>query len=254
MKKYLAGFLMVLISGWGIDCHAQSLFGNGSILGSSSSGGTSGTGSSGGGNRAGSSGSSSSNSGLFGGSSGSGSTGSGQSRSGQSGSGGGAATGQTNLNLGNGSVAAQVGQSQFAGRSADSAQFVGSQNASSGNAGRNNSQFSLLQGLMNNAEFNPNTNNGTQQSQPIVPQLKLGFVPPAIPPAEIQSTIQTRLVALPSLGMRSAGVSSRVNDQGLVVLSGVVPTEEDRLLMETLIRMEPGVRDVQNNLTITGTR
>ncbi len=247
MLRVLCGFLVVLCFTWGKYCEAQSLFG-GSGGNTTATSGRSSTGSSS--NRpAGSGGSGTSSSigsNLFSPSSANRPAGTGSRETqGRSGAAGSTLT-QTGLNAGDGSVAAKVGQSSFTGRSNTSNQFIGAQ-GSSGRGMGSNSQFSLLQGLVNNENFNANNANNTP-AQSLTPQLKLGFVYTTLPAAELQTIVQTRLVALPALGARTAGVSATVDAEGMVVLSGIVVTEDDRLLMETLVRMEPGVRDVRNEL------
>ncbi|MDB4743849.1 BON domain-containing protein [Planctomicrobium sp.] len=43
----------------------------------------------------------------------------------------------------------------------------------------------------------------------------------------------------------------KVDEQGQVTLAGVVATERESKLLESYIRMEPGVRKVNNTLTVT---
>jgi hypothetical protein len=69
-------------------------------------------------------------------------------------------------------------------------------------------------------------------------------------PNIIQSDVQGMLA-------RSSALSSnrdiRVAVQGpVVVLSGTVASEQDRHLAESLVRLSPGVHEVRNDLTVTG--
>lgn len=171
--------------------------------------------------------------------------------SGGSGSGSGTSSlTQSNLNAGDGSVAATIGQNTFVGRGENSSRFVGSRNSSTTTNGRGANQMSLLQSLVGNNDFTQNSNNSNAQTQSITPQLRLGFALPPLPAVELQSTVQSRLVGLPALGPRTNGVIAKADPQGLVVLTGSVQSEDDRLLMETLVRMEPGVRSVRNELAV----
>ncbi|SFI45581.1 BON domain-containing protein [Planctomicrobium piriforme] len=110
-------------------------------------------------------------------------------------------------------------------------------------------QFSQLQSLLGNNTFDPNATAATQVLR-IRPVLKLGFQMQSIPSSTLQSTVQTRLVALPNLGPRAASVTALADENGQVTLSGLVQSEDDRRLVETLVRMEPGVRNVRNDLKV----
>jgi len=49
---------------------------------------------------------------------------------------------------------------------------------------------------------------------------------------------------------RLPDVAVNADAQGVVTLSGHVPSENDRRKAERLVRMEPGVRDVVNRITV----
>jgi osmotically-inducible protein OsmY len=50
-----------------------------------------------------------------------------------------------------------------------------------------------------------------------------------------------------------ANVEADVAADGRVTLRGEVPSAEDRSLIEIVIRLQPGVRSVQNEVTLAGT-
>ncbi|WP_437203275.1 BON domain-containing protein [Planctomicrobium sp. SH664] len=237
-----------------LDCSAQSLFGGGG-------GGSSGAGGSGGG-RSGSGGGSGmatggsigsgSSSGSGGGSSRSGSGGS--NRSGNNSQGGAqAGIGNSLLNLTE-RAGDSIGQNTFVGRS-DNTSFVGRTGAASatGNRGRNNGLNSLMSALSGADSMNGNFNqNGlqNQNTQRIKPQLQLGFSPPEVSAVHLNTTLQSRMASIPTYSTRLPGVNFAADDSGTVTLTGTVSNDNDRRLAETLIRMEPGVRDVKNELKV----
>jgi len=232
------------------ECPAQSLFGNsGALSSTSNSNGSAGRSSTGGTGSAGASSTGSSGSSFGSGSSSSGSSGS---RSG-SGTGSGAGTTtlkMTQLNAGDGTLGETIGTSGFAGFGDNSGRFIGNQNASTSTRSNSARQFSQLQGLLNNNNFQQNANQNVATQQ-IRPQVKLGFNTPMMPSQALQSTVQARVINLPALGDRMSGVTALADAQGTVTLSGRVASEDDRKLTEILVRMEPGVRTVKNELAVT---
>lgn len=229
------------------DARAQSLFGSsGALSSTSASVGTAGRSGSGGGGMTGSSGSSG-----FGGSTGA-MGGAGGSRSGGTSAGGMGQAGQSSLtqstlNAGDGSLGATVGTSGFVGRGDTAGRFIGSQNAAQQRITGGAQQFSQLQNL-NNRNVGNNSNNAPKQL--MRPRMQLGFELPAIESGTLNATLTSRLTALPALETRAHGVSMAVDEAGLVTLTGTVANEDDRRMMEILTRMEPGIRDVKNDLTI----
>lgn len=90
---------------------------------------------------------------------------------------------------------------------------------------------------------------------------RIGFEYPSLPANQV-ATINTRVGQLDSIravqqrsGRQTGGLArvqvSRQN--GRVVLTGSVSTMEDRALAERLVRLEPNVFQVQNELTVEGT-
>jgi hypothetical protein len=80
------------------------------------------------------------------------------------------------------------------------------------------------------------------------PRLAIGFEYTMPPNAELAETLQQHLNLTPGLTERG---SVSVSVQGsTVILSGSVPSEHDRELAELLVRFEPGVEDVRNDLVI----
>jgi len=169
---------------------------------------------------------------------------------------GGAATGaaggqssltRSSLNAGDGSLGDTVGMSGFVGRGDTAGRFVGSQNASRQRVTGNSQQFSALQNR-NNLNANSNT---TPPKQLLRPQVQLGFESPLAMTPPVPGNMQTRIAELPAVGSRAAGVRMQLDSAGVLTLTGTVTSEDDRRMMEILTRMEPGVRDVRNELQIS---
>jgi len=80
------------------------------------------------------------------------------------------------------------------------------------------------------------------------PRLQVGFDFQPRPQSEVSSQIADRLVVALSLDA-SNSIEVLVED-GVAILRGEVPAERERRLSELLVRLEPGVVEVQNELTV----
>ena len=120
-----------------------------------------------------------------------------------------------------------------------------------------------------NQQFNRGGNNAFQQqfnrqfggrsttTRTVRPSLRLGFVPPPRPQADLKTTAATRFTSVSNRAGRIAdtnpafqGVEVAVADNGVVTLTGSVPSEAAGRLAANMLRMEPGVRTVKNELTV----
>lgn len=167
--------------------------------------------------------------------------------------------------------------SGFVGRMQGSqAGFVGAgqqgQNAGNRNRQQQGSQFRSLQqrggGGAANRSFSQAGNGGfgnnlggsdfgrgsSQASKPIQPRHEVAFQFPQRDAATIQSTVTTRINALAKKDPGAAGVTVEFPHSGIVVLKGQVQSEEARRLAEMVVRIEPGVRQVQNELVVNATQ
>jgi hypothetical protein len=109
------------------------------------------------------------------------------------------------------------------------------------------SGLAQLQNLFSQGLQNINRNN-QQGSQPqIRVSLKMGFTPRPVSTAQIK-TFETRLTKLPAL--RFVGQPELTLEGRTAVLRGKVASEDDRQLAEALVRMEPAVLDVRNELVV----
>lgn len=270
MKRFLAYGVLALgfsFGGLGWDGVAQaqqsSLFGGGSSGrgGSGSSGGVTTIGGSSGGGSSGRGGTSGTGGSSMGGGStgGRGTTGGGNTSSfgsangrggmGQNGSGG---VNQPQFNE-FGSVGNQIGQGNFVGRSDNSGRFVGQAQAGQQQS-MSRSNFGGLGGRGGqNGNNNQNFNQGNQaqNARKVRPQLKLGFsVPPMATPA-VSNTLAVRLTAAqPSLGSVD-NVNLKLDEAGVVTLTGRVESQEAKSLAAAILRLEPGVRKVVNELEVS---
>lgn len=86
------------------------------------------------------------------------------------------------------------------------------------------------------------------------PQLTIGFAFAPAPSPQIQSNLGNTFQqsqSLPLAGERLAGVNAAVGAGGAVHLTGTVTDTRTRQLAEMLVRLEPGVRTVTNELVVT---
>lgn len=105
--------------------------------------------------------------------------------------------------------------------------------------------FGGLGGLFGNTGFG----SGQNAAQPAIrTRLRSAIEGPMTRPAEVQRRVGFRMQAIPGrAGLRSVGVAM---DGQTAVLSGTVSSERDRRMSELLMRLEPGVRRVENRITV----
>ena len=185
-----------------------------------------------------------------------------------SGFGGVTAGGANNQSMGNAAGnrtnangASQLGQSAFSQGNTQNA-FIGGRSQQQGFIGgnqrtgqqqNNRQQQTNRQGNFGQNDFN-NANGQGQQNQTdprraIRPSFKVAFDQPQPVATEIRSTLQPRFDSLsqsPSL----RGVTYELDAEGVVVLSGSVDTPSQRRLAENVVKLEPGVKKVRNELTL----
>lgn len=96
---------------------------------------------------------------------------------------------------------------------------------------------------------NQSSRNGYNSTRSIRPQLKIAF---DVPRQRSETNVSRISARFDKLSTRSAlrGVTFDA-DGGTVVLRGQVSSEENRKLAGILVSMEPGVRAVKNELTVT---
>ncbi len=96
-----------------------------------------------------------------------------------------------------------------------------------------------------------------QARQAIRPSLRLGFVPPSKPSADVTRSVERRFETLSARTARLGdtvpafrGVDIQVSEDGRIKLTGEVASAEAARLAANILRMEAGVRSVQNDLTV----
>ncbi|NQV26068.1 MAG: BON domain-containing protein [Rhodopirellula sp.] len=107
---------------------------------------------------------------------------------------------------------------------------------------------------------NQNRGGNTQSTRTIRSSLRLGFTPKARPTEDLREALgkqlqalKTRLPQIASERQDFASVKFEFETSGDVVLSGDVPSDGAGQLLAAILRMEPGVRSVRNDLKIAPT-
>ncbi len=151
-----------------------------------------------------------------------------------------------NQSFGGGMMGGNMGGQNFIGRDG------GDMNAVMQQMGRAGTQF------FNNMNSNMSGRNNRNRQQPedtgentpptIRIRLEVGFptTPPA--PSRLATTVQSRLTRLAA--DHNMGRPQVAVEGDTVVLRGVAESESQRLVIEKMISMEPGVRAVRNEMTV----
>lgn len=134
-------------------------------------------------------------------------------------------------------------------------QFLGANQAGQQNQQQNQNRNRNNRGRQNQG-MDPNDPNGfNQQGQAqdsrrsIRPQQKVSFDVPTIPYEELNTTLNSRfdrVTRQPAL----RGVTVDLDADGVVVLRGEVATPSQKQLAANMVRLEPGVKKVRNELTL----
>ncbi len=163
--------------------------------------------------------------------------------SGGGGLGGSGGLGGAGMATQNGGFIGRNGNAGFIGRTAQGASGAQSQMRSGGFGGGGRS---MDQGMLN--MLNGQGAQTTQQPT-IRPRLKAAFEFPAPDVGRVQTQTQTRFTRLTTKYPHFSQISVDQAENGVFVLSGQVDSRDKAKLAESLVRLEPGVRQVQNNLT-----
>jgi hypothetical protein len=81
-----------------------------------------------------------------------------------------------------------------------------------------------------------------------------GFAPPTVAPAGALQTKLTTVFQGTSMLPPNTNFQIAIDGGGTVVLRGQVASESERRLAEGMVRLEPGVRNVRNLITIAAPR
>jgi|GEM_PF-792309 len=94
---------------------------------------------------------------------------------------------------------------------------------------------------------------GRTQQDVIRSAVRVGFNPPTPNSEAVSTELAARLSRIPGLQNAPQSANVQVNLEGrTAVLKGTVPTASDRLVLERLLLLEPGVDKVQNELVVAG--
>ena len=160
-----------------------------------------------------------------------------------------------------------LGQNQqaggFLGRNSNQQQFLGgnaqgqNQNQGRGTGMNGMNQFGNTNrgnrgnmNTMNSLFGNSNSNGGGNNSNfhPIRPRQKIAFEYPVPKADALQSSLQIQLTKVSLKHPSLSNVMVSTNPGGEVVMRGIVKSESDARLAANLMRLEPGVRTVRNEL------
>ena len=145
-----------------------------------------------------------------------------------------------------------INPSQFLGQGNNQQNFLGrnQRTQTQNNGNRQQQQNNRQGGAGQNDQNNMNQSQQNQdQRRAIRPSFKVAFDQPQKPAADIRSTLQPRFDSLsqtPSL----RGVAYELDQDGVVVLRGTVETPAQQRLAENVLKLEPGVKKVRNELTL----
>lgn len=151
-----------------------------------------------------------------------------------------------------GSYASQMGQF---GNFGNNQSFVGS----SGDdvrqmferMGANSDQMVQQLERANNRRERRDQNNAREnQAPPVRVQLKVAFDHPTIATTTMPAVVTrrfTQIVSTTNKQLATPGIEVR---DGVVTLTGIAASASDRLLIEKLVSLEPGVKRVQNQMTV----
>jgi hypothetical protein len=106
----------------------------------------------------------------------------------------------------------------------------------------------MNRGMSRNNRAESKTTTATNPPQPMRVNMRVAFPAPFLSQAQVTNNVRTRVGQL----LASQGVASPqiTMDGNVVVLGGMAATDSQRLLLEKLVAMEPGVREVRNEMTI----
>jgi BON domain len=145
-----------------------------------------------------------------------------------------------------------IGTGPFTGRTENS-RFIGVRATTTSPQQSGLNAFSqIFQGLSRGQSGNRNGGQSQPERLPLRPTLRVGF--------DYSPTTAATTISSPQFATRFSGIAERrpqlakVNvtsdDGGRVVLRGTVASEDSKNLAAALLRLEPGVREVVNELTV----
>lgn len=88
----------------------------------------------------------------------------------------------------------------------------------------------------------------TSQQRVVRPRLESAFSYTPRPVQQVQTAVATQISRLP--GPQFEGVTVLLDEKGEVTLRGHLATDGERKLAAAMARIEPGVRNVTNEITV----
>ncbi len=174
---------------------------------------------------------------------------------------GGNAQSSIDTQAGTGGVSTEFGAGGLVGRGDSQGRFAGSQFAGQGgNQSTQNrfnaSQFGGNQGRGNqfgggNQFGRGNQFGSTARTATFRPQQRVAFTYRKPATAKVDNSLKVRFQNLTLRRPQFQGVSLNLGENGAVSLSGRVESDSTKRLLALLVRMEPGVRSVSNELTVS---
>ena len=168
-----------------------------------------------------------------------------------------AAPGGTNLNQGTGAQPTlQDFGSGFVGGSQNQGRFIGSQFSGQQQVRGGGTGFNTFGGGRGGARGGggrfsmPNQSSRTTRTRRVRPQHRVAFSFSSRPMTTIKTSLDIRFSMLLRRRPEFKGVTISVGDAGELTLAGEVPTTTARRMALALVRMEPGVRKVTNQLSV----
>ena len=150
----------------------------------------------------------------------------------------------------------------FVGRNGASGNFVGRRTAGQQNVQTTNTRIRRNQtnrrgqngrnrGNFQNTENARNSGARTRLTRRIRPLQRIAFSHPVRTDSSLESSVRTRFESLSGRypGLRS--INADLAEAGQLTLRGEVDTVEIKRLAEAIVRLEPGVRVVRNELLVT---
>lgn len=107
--------------------------------------------------------------------------------------------------------------------------------------------------LPSGGSFDPSSfqnNSGQSSTRQIRPRYRVSFDAGTFAPAEVTSRIETQIARLSARTPALAGVTIAIDDKGIAELRGTAPDRDTSRLIENIVRLEPGVRGVDNQLDV----
>lgn len=101
-----------------------------------------------------------------------------------------------------------------------------------------------------NQQFGAVAGQGLTDSQQVRVRPRIAFDVPARPTIAVAGRVESQLTALSTRQPELRGVAVGLDLDGVVTLRGNVPNESARRVAAALVRLEPGVRSVRNELTV----